>query len=55
MKTMTCQQLGGPCDHQFKGETADESSRPRTATSPPATPATKRPITKWGAVGAGDG
>ena len=24
MKTMTCQQLGGPCDHQLQGETADE-------------------------------
>jgi len=24
MKTMTCQQLGGPCDLQLRGETADE-------------------------------
>lgn len=24
MKTMTCRQLGGPCDHQHHGETADE-------------------------------
>ena len=24
MKTMTCKQLGGPCDHQLIGETADE-------------------------------
>ncbi len=24
MKTMTCQQLGGPCDLQHHGETADE-------------------------------
>jgi predicted small metal-binding protein len=24
MKTMTCQQLGGPCDHALKGNTADE-------------------------------
>jgi len=24
MKTMTCQQLGGPCDHVLRGETADE-------------------------------
>ena len=24
MKTMTCRQLGGPCDLQFHGETADE-------------------------------
>ena len=24
MKTMTCAQLGGPCDHQLHGETADE-------------------------------
>jgi predicted small metal-binding protein len=24
MKTMTCQQLGGPCNHQLHGETADE-------------------------------
>jgi hypothetical protein len=24
MKTMTCRQLGGPCDHQHHGENADE-------------------------------
>src|SRR5664280_56135 len=24
MKTMTCQQLGGPCDHSHQGVTADE-------------------------------
>lgn len=24
MKTMTCQQLGGPCDLALRGETADE-------------------------------
>jgi hypothetical protein len=24
MKTMTCQQLGGPCDLQLHGNTADE-------------------------------
>ena len=24
MKTMTCQQLGGPCDHPHHGATADE-------------------------------
>jgi hypothetical protein len=24
MKTMTCQQLGGPCEHAHHGETADE-------------------------------
>lgn len=24
MKTMTCEQLGGPCDHQLQGDTADE-------------------------------
>lgn len=23
-KTMTCAQLGGPCDHRHHGETADE-------------------------------
>lgn len=23
-KTMTCRQLGGPCDHEHRGETADE-------------------------------
>lgn len=23
MKTMTCRQLGGPCDHPHHGETAD--------------------------------
>jgi predicted secreted protein len=24
MKTMTCKQLGGPCDHRHRGTTADE-------------------------------
>ena len=24
MKTMTCKQLGGPCDLQLKGDSADE-------------------------------
>lgn len=24
MKTMTCEQMGGPCDAVFHGETADE-------------------------------
>jgi hypothetical protein len=24
MKTMTCKQLGGPCDFQHQGETADD-------------------------------
>ena len=24
MKTMTCRDLGGPCDHPHHGETADE-------------------------------
>ncbi len=24
MKTMTCHQLGGPCDHRHRGETADD-------------------------------
>jgi hypothetical protein len=24
MKTMTCRQLGGPCDHELVGQTADE-------------------------------
>ena len=24
MKTMTCEQLGGPCDHRHQGTTADE-------------------------------
>lgn len=24
MKTMTCKQLGGPCDHPHHGESADE-------------------------------
>jgi predicted small metal-binding protein len=24
MKTMTCKQLGGPCDFQLRGDTADE-------------------------------
>ena len=24
MKVMTCQQLGGPCTHEHRGQTADE-------------------------------
>ena len=24
MKTMTCKQLGGPCDHAHRGESADD-------------------------------
>lgn len=24
MKTMTCRDLGGPCDHAFQGKTADD-------------------------------
>jgi predicted small metal-binding protein len=24
MKAMTCQQLGGPCEHEHRGATADE-------------------------------
>ena len=24
MKTMTCKQLGGPCDHAHHGESADD-------------------------------
>ncbi|HYD35173.1 MAG TPA: hypothetical protein VD999_03855 [Vitreimonas sp.] len=24
MKTMTCKQLGGPCEHAFQGNSADE-------------------------------
>ena len=24
MKTMTCRQMGGPCDQAFQGETADD-------------------------------
>jgi hypothetical protein len=24
MKTMTCKQLGGPCEHEHHGDTADE-------------------------------
>jgi hypothetical protein len=24
MRTMTCNELGGPCDHAHRGETADE-------------------------------
>ncbi len=24
MRTMTCRQLGGPCDHDLPGESADE-------------------------------
>lgn len=24
MKTMTCKQLGGPCDFELRGETADD-------------------------------
>ncbi len=25
MKTMTCRQLGGPCDHKFRAATADQA------------------------------
>jgi len=25
MKTMTCKQLGGPCDHQHREQTADQA------------------------------
>lgn len=31
MKTMTCQQLGGPCDHEHHGDTADEIIRAQDA------------------------
>ncbi len=24
MRTMTCRQLGGPCDHEHRGESADD-------------------------------
>ena len=24
MKTMTCRQLGGPCEHQHRGDSADD-------------------------------
>jgi hypothetical protein len=24
MKTLTCKQLGGPCEHELRGDTADE-------------------------------
>ena len=24
MKTMTCEQLGGPCDHRLRGSSADD-------------------------------
>ena len=24
MKTMTCEQLGGPCDHALRGDSADD-------------------------------
>lgn len=27
MKVMTCRQLGGPCDHEHRGDTADEIIR----------------------------
>jgi predicted small metal-binding protein len=27
MKAMTCRQLGGPCDHSHRGETADDVIR----------------------------
>ncbi len=27
MKAMTCRQLGGPCDHRHRGETADDVIR----------------------------
>lgn len=31
MKTMTCQQLGGPCGHEHQGDTADEIIRAQDA------------------------
>ena len=27
MKSMTCRQLGGPCDHEHRGDTADDIIR----------------------------
>jgi hypothetical protein len=31
MKAMTCRQLGGPCDHSHRGETADDVIRSQDA------------------------
>ncbi len=31
MKAMTCRQLGGPCDHSHRGETADDVIRSHDA------------------------
>lgn len=31
MKTMTCRQMGGPCDAPFRGTTADEVIRAQDA------------------------
>ncbi|MCB0991653.1 MAG: hypothetical protein KDB16_11785 [Acidimicrobiales bacterium] len=31
MKTMTCQQLGGPCGHEHHGDTADDVIRAQDA------------------------
>jgi hypothetical protein len=31
MKTMTCRQMGGPCDAAFRGEKADEVIRAQDA------------------------
>ena len=50
MKTMTCKQLGGPCDHQHHGETADEVIKAQDAhlkemvaeATPPTRPPTRR-------------
>ena len=45
-KTMTCRQLGGPCDLELPGETADEvikaQDRHLRMRSRPATPPTRR-------------
>ena len=47
MKTMTCQQLGGACDLELRGETADEVIKAQDKHlkegSPGATPPTSRP------------
>ena len=50
MKTMTCRDLGGPCDLEHHGETADDvinaqDRHPQGGGEVPATRPTRRPAT----------
>lgn len=51
MKTMTCRQLGGPCDHARRGESADDVIKAqdqhlKETRRPPATPRTSPRATR---------